>query len=202
MEPYFNPYAPIDTGKHRLPHWQQGAVAVFVTWRLADSLPQEKLRHWQMEKQAWLQCHPLPWDDETKFAYHQAFSNRLDEWLDLGAGACFLKAPEIRKLLSEVLDHFDGKRYELESYVLMPNHVHVLFQPNVMFTLPDILQTWKGYSARTINRALGRSGSLWQDSYWDRLIRNQAHFDRCLQYIEANPLKANLLHNQFTLFRR
>jgi REP element-mobilizing transposase RayT len=67
----------------------------------------------------------------------------------------------------------------------MPNHVHLLVE--VWQTpLSDLLERWKGYTARTINRVLGRSGKLWQDDYWDRFIRDEAHYRKVVRYIEWN----------------
>jgi len=197
---FLNPYAEIEMHKNHLPHWQQGDAFVFATWRLADSIPQGKLSEWLALRDAWLKHHPKPWDEEVEREYHIRFSRKLDEWLDEGCGASVLKDPQNSTVVAGALHHFDGDRYELDSFVVMPNHVHVLFQPLEKYRLEDIIQSWKGFTARKINRGLGSKGTLWQSDYWDRLVRNERHLFKCREYIRNNPLKANLREGEFVLF--
>ena len=98
--------------------------------------------------------------------------------------------------------YFDGERYELFSYVVMPNHVHVLFRPLGSHRIPKIVKSWKGFTALQINRRTGKSGTLWQEDYWDRLIRNPRHFWTCWEYIRLNPAKARLSGGEFVLFEK
>ncbi len=175
-----------------MPHWQQGEAWVFVTWRLGDSLPKAKLDRWKEERAIWLSHHPEPWDEKTEAEYHERFSSQIDEWLDQGSGSCVLKDPANAKMVADALRHFDGERYEIASFVVMPNHVHVLFRPLGKHTLPEILKSWKGFTAREINKRIGKTGALWQDEYWDRLIRNERHFFKVAEYIRENPVKAKL----------
>ncbi|MBI2425373.1 MAG: transposase [Candidatus Hydrogenedentes bacterium] len=200
--PFFNPFEEIDHHRRNLPHWQQGETWQFVTWRLADSLPQTKLEEWRSEKEAWLKRHPRPWDDAVELDYHRTFSARVDEWLDAGHGACVLKQPACAEVVAGALRHFDGVRYSMGAFVVMPNHVHVLFRPGPDQDLADILHSWKSYSAKTINKAIGKTGTLWQEEYWDRMIRNEAHLAACLQYIEDNPRRADLSIGEFILENR
>src|SRR5690606_18388751 len=94
---------------------------------------------------------------------------------------------------------FDGERYELASFVVMPNHVHVLFRPLGGHGLSAIVKSWKGFTAREINQRICRTGALWQDEYWDRLIRNERHYFKVAEDIRENPAKANLHDGQFIL---
>src|SRR6266536_1169572 len=73
----------------------------------------------------------------------------------------------------------------------MTNQVHLLVE---IWHKPmaELLQSWKGYTARRINRILGRRGKLWQDDYWDRYIRDETHYRKVVHYIESNPVKAGL----------
>jgi type I restriction enzyme R subunit len=112
-----------------------------------------------------------------------------------------LKAPSNAKSVAEALRHFDGERYELASFMVMPNHVHVLFRPLGDHVLADILKSWKGFTAREINKRLGKKGGLWQGEYWDRLIRNERHFSKVAEYIRENPVKARLREGEFILVR-
>ncbi len=197
---YFNSLTEIHKTVHHLPHWQQDDTWVFVTWRLEDSLPKAKLDQWRAEREAWKQHHPEPWDEKTETEYHERFSRQIDEWLDQGSGACVLKDSANANIVADALRHFDGQRYELAAFVVMPNHVHVLFRPLQKHTLPDILRSWKGFTAREINKRIGRQGSLWQDEYWDRLIRNERHFSKVAEYIRDNPMKAHLRAGEFIYF--
>jgi REP element-mobilizing transposase RayT len=199
---FFNPLAEIDISTHKLPHWNQEDCYCFVTWRLEDAMPKEKLDEWKQERDAWIEHHPKPWTDETSREYHSQFSHRLDEWLDAGHGSCVLKNPPVRKIVADALEHFDGQRYELASYVIMPNHVHVILRLKPGYALADILHSWKSFTAKAVDKLLGRTGPLWQPEYWDRLIRGEPHLHACLTYIWDNPGKARLAKDSFTYWQR
>jgi type I restriction enzyme R subunit len=195
---FFDPYQETEIHERNLPHWHQNEAWVFVTWHLADSLPLEKLRAWMTEKEAWWRIHPKPWDEATAREFHTRFSARMEGWLDAGEGACVLRRPEIRGILADALGHFDGQRYELGDYVIMPNHAHVLFRAKAGHDLAEILHSWKSFTAKAVNRALGTSGTVWQEEYWDRLIRHERHLAACQRYIAENPLRARLPSGSFT----
>jgi type I restriction enzyme R subunit len=197
---FLDPFAPIQQHTHRVPHWQQGSVYYFVTWRLADSLPRDKLDRWNEDRTAWIRSHPEPWDAETEIDYHAQFSRAIDEWLDAGEGSCVLRDATLSRLVADALLHFDGVRYVMDAFVIMPNHVHVLFRLLAPYRLESVVKSWKGFTAREVNQCLGRRGRLWQADYWDRLIRNESHWLKCREYIKANPLKARLSRNEYVLF--
>ncbi len=196
---YFHPYRDVDIHKNRLPHWSQGTVSVFITWRLSDSLPATKLSQWEAERRAWLRQFPYPWDEATEHAYHERFSRQMEDWLDKGYGSCMLRDHECSAMVGSALRHFDGHRYQLQDFVVMPNHVHVLVRPMQDYRLQDVIRSWKGYSARCINQHAGRKGSLWQNDYWDRLIRNRHHEWHIRKYIQNNPQKAGLKTGDYLL---
>jgi len=199
---FLNPHNEIDMHKNHLPHWQQDSVFLFVTWRLADALPNEKMGQWIEQKEAWLKHHPKPWDEKTGEEYYRRFSQQLDEWLEEGHGSCALKNSAASQIVVDALHHFDGERYGLDSFVVMPNHIHVLFCPSDGHKLADIVQSWKGFTAREISKQLGTKGVLWQEDYWDRLIRNEPHFQKCREYIRTNPEKAKLRDGEFVWFQK
>ncbi|MGB6221210.1 transposase [Haloferula sp.] len=184
---FFNPEQDTEKHRHNLPHWQQNKVWIFLTYRLADSLPQVILARWKEERTTWFAHHPEPWDENTEAEYHQRFTDRIDRWLDQGHGSCLLQSPENAQIVANAFEHFDGERYRLVRYVVMPNHVHLLFHPLACHRLPDLVHTWKRFTAREINKRENRSGPLWMADYYDRLIRSQKHFDWVLRYIENNP---------------
>ena len=74
----------------------------------------------------------------------------------------------------------------------MPDHFHALLVPRQPYTLPQVMQTIKGFSSRQINALTGAKGALWQQSYFDRIIRDEAQLRTVVDYIEENPVKARL----------
>ncbi|TDU66198.1 type I restriction enzyme R subunit/putative DNA methylase [Prosthecobacter fusiformis] len=199
---FFNPRGEIEKTEHRLPHWQQDEVPVFVTFRLADSLPREVVDTWHTEREMFFINHPQPWDEITEACFHGLFSNKLDEALDAGHGSAVLRLPPIAQIVQARLHHFDNQRYRLQSYVIMPNHVHVLFSMEVAESLPAILQGWKGVSSRFIHKnGLCDLNPFWQPEYFDRLIRSPEHLETVSAYIRENPAKAGL-KSGFILWER
>ncbi len=185
---------------NRLPHWQLQNSASFITFRLADSLPSSLLAEWQIERDQWIADHPRPWDSATESEYHRLFSTRLDRALDEGHGSCLLAHDQNAKLLRETLEFRDGKEYLLHSWVIMPNHVHVLMSPTAGVTLSKVVAAWKRFSAIRINKAIGGSGALWQKDYFDRLIRDWDHFANVARYIRRNPEKERLGNGRYVLW--
>lgn len=185
-----------------LPHWQLDSGFYFVTWRLADSLPQTKLHAWMDEKRAWLKLHPRPWDRETQIEYRDRFPSRIEDWLDSGYGSCLLRETQCATIVSDAIRYFDGERYDVASFVVMPNHVHVLLQLRGTHQIQTVIGRLKSYTALQINRKLSREGPLWQQENWDRILRGAADLSRCFQYIKANPSKAGLSPDEFVYYGR
>ncbi|HEX8491193.1 MAG TPA: transposase, partial [Chthoniobacterales bacterium] len=100
----------------------------------------------------------------------------------------------------ETLQHFEGERVVMISFVVMPNHVHAVFVQNAEWPLEKLLQSWKRFMTREVNKLLGRAGNLWQRDYFDRLGRDEKHFTYCIRYIRRNPEKARLPPNEFILW--
>ncbi|MFO1486791.1 MAG: transposase [Verrucomicrobiaceae bacterium] len=197
---FFNPFAEIEHTANKLPHWQQPGATYFITFRLGDSIPAELRNRWLTEREQWLLLHPKPWPLEVETAYHLRFSQQMDQWLDAGHGSCLLRDVKTRQILEGTLRHFDGDRHHHHTWVIMPNHVHCLTTLNANSKLEQVIRSWKGFSATSINKHLNRSGALWQEDYFDRLIRDAAHFTSCVRYIRKNPEKAKLKPGEFTLF--
>ncbi|MCI0705451.1 MAG: transposase [Planctomycetia bacterium] len=165
-----------------LPHYDGGdELTQSVTFRLADSVPSHLVEAWQEE----LLTQP---EAERELELHRL----VEKYLDVGHGACHLRDPQIGSLVETALLFFDAKRYRLHAWVVMPNHVHVLFTPIIGRSLSDIVGSWKSFTAKEANKLLHRSGQFWQKEYFDRFIRTAEHFGYALDYIEKNPLKAGL----------
>lgn len=116
----------------------------------------------------------------------------LEAFLDTGCGECHLRDPRVATLVEGALLFFDGARYALHAWVVMPNHVHVLFTPANGWSLSDVVGSWKSFTSKEANKFLGRAGRFWQPDYFDRYVRNEQHFLRVVEYIEFNPVKAGL----------
>ena len=199
-KPFLQPDSHVDRRSRHLPHWQLDGGFYYVTWRLADALPQSKLQAWMDEKRQWLKEHPPPWTRETYVDYKQRFPTRIDAWLDAGYGSCVLRTPGCRRLVSDALLYFDNDRYDMAAFVVMPNHVHALAQLRGTARIETVTHSWKRYSARQINKRLNRHGSLWQQENWDRILRGVPDLVRCLSYIRRNPELAGLAGNEYTYY--
>jgi Rad3-related DNA helicase/REP element-mobilizing transposase RayT len=195
----FDPHAPIAKPGRHLLHWRQEGCTYFVTFRLADSIPKDKLIQWQIELREWLRHHPEPRTAEQEREYAEQFAERFHQWLDGCRGECWLKQPQISTLVEEALRFFDGQRYRLGHFVVMPNHVHALVRPLDGHTLSGILHSWKSFTAKKMNAVLGREGKVWQDESFDCIVRDAFVLERFSAYVQENPGKAKLHEGEFRL---
>lgn len=162
-----------------LPHFDCPGLVQAVTFRLADSLPTEVLAKLEEQQQT---------EPNTELIKRRF----IEAYLDSGYGACSLREERIAQLVESALLAFDGKRYRLLAWVVMPNHVHVLIETLPNFRLPDIVHSWKSFTSNQINQMLGQRGRFWQAEYFDRYIRDETHLERVRAYIHENPVKAQL----------
>lgn len=179
----------------RLPHWEKEDGIYFVTFRLGDSLPTkllEKLDHEREQVEKVLLGLERKISQSEKRRLDWLFSEKVDEYLDKNYGECILRNPKVAKIVADALCHFDGKRYHLYAWCVMPNHVHVVFQAIQRNKLEEILHSWKSFTAHEINNTLGRTGEIWQREYYDHLIRNAKQLDSMIRYTLNNPAKARL----------
>jgi REP element-mobilizing transposase RayT len=172
---------PVWHSRGYLPHWEAGEVPQSITFRLADSLPTVLLSRWREE------LYALPIERST-------FERRLriQMALDQGHGDGALSHPDIANAIEQALLFFDSERYRLHAWCIMPNHVHVAATPLGTWSLSAILHSWKSYSAKRANLVRQRGGALWAPEYFDRAIRDQAHYENALDYIAMNPVNAGL----------
>ncbi|MFZ2658705.1 MAG: transposase [Victivallales bacterium] len=180
----------LDISERNLPHWQQEKVTYFITFRLADSLPQEKLKQLKAEQENWLRHHNEPYSNEEIVEYNILFNEKIQSWLDAGHGSCILKDSLVSKIVEDALIYFNGTRYLLHEWVVMPNHLHILLTPINDFSLVKIMHSLKSYTANKINKSVGRSGKLWKDESYDHIVRNLKQFNAISKYIIMNPVKA------------
>ncbi|MGI9517333.1 MAG: transposase [Pirellulaceae bacterium] len=211
----FDPKADVDIrqGCH-LPHWFQAGVTCFVTFRTKDSIPAELARSWYGRRDQWLEQHGVDsnsasWksafrllDESMQREFHERFSQQFLDYLDRGIGECQLQRPEIALIVADSLQHFDGSRYELGDFVVMPNHVHLLVCPLGENTIEDLCYSWKKFTAGKINRLLGRTGHFWQSESFDHLVRSADQLEAIQRYIAENPAKASLSNGNYLYYQR
>jgi type I restriction enzyme R subunit len=120
-------------------------------------------------------------------------------YLDRGYGACLLREERLSNIVAKSLRSFDGMRYRLADFVVMPNHVHLL-----ACLLGDVqiewqCKSWKRFMATEINRELGRRGRIWQEESFDYMVRSNSQFEHFQRYIAENPVKARLQPGEYLL---
>ena len=196
-----------------LPHYDAGGKCQMITYRLADSLPQELLKNGSAGFQ--------PAYKDLSLQEKVEHCKKIETLLDTGYGSCILKKPPIAQKVVNAWKFFDGERYDLIAYVVMPNHVHVLINTYKEFTLKSVVHSWKSFTSNEIKKCLsagsagfqpandrvvenneedaGKMPSLlnkvWQEDYWDRFIRDENHFKSSVNYILENPVKAGLVES-------
>jgi putative transposase len=185
---------------NRLPHWQQVRAVYFVTFRLADSLPPHLSKNWHEDRDTWLLLNPKPWTGDQEREYHERFSLRMERLLDAGHGACLFRDPANALWVVDALSFKEGDAYHLHAWVVMPNHVHVLMSLADGSKLEKVIAAWKRWSTNQIQQTLETSGGIWQKDYFDRMIRDHAHFQRVIRYIRNNPVKAGLREGEYALY--
>jgi putative transposase len=202
------------TEGRRLPHWSQEGTVIFITWRAWDSMPRHVLEAWQAERAAWLhqrgidpnadnmhgQMEKLPY--AVRREYQRLLFSRWEGCLDTCFGACVLRRPELAHVVAESLRYFDGDRYLLIDFVVMPNHVHVLAAFPSEEGMRKQCASWKHYTAVRLDQALGVQGKFWASDSYDHLVRGADQFDGLRRYIAENPRRAKLQPGQFIHYSR
>ncbi len=159
----------------RLPHYYSTGCPIFLTWRLAGSLPANR-----------------------SFPSHNLAGRTflvMDRLLDAASdGPLYLRHPDLARMVTEAIRFQERhlEHYSLHAYVVMPNHVHLLVSPRA--PVSRLMQSLKRFTAREGNRLLDRTGQpFWQDESYDRLVRDATEYERILRYIEMNPVNVGLV---------
>lgn len=206
----FDPLQEVNmVGRRRLPHWSQAGTVSFITWRTWDSMPEHVVQAWLDDRDTWLRHHGIEpstanWKEQlsqlpatTRAQYQRLVSDRWNEHLDTLHGRCVLRQPSLSAIVAASLHHFDGTRYLLTDYVVMPNHVHLLVAFLDEKAMLGQCESWKRFTATQINRVLGRTGRFWQQDDFDHLVRSDEQFEHLRRYIAENPSRAHLNVGEF-----
>jgi 1-hydroxy-2-methyl-2-(E)-butenyl 4-diphosphate synthase len=192
-----------------LPHWRLNSGTYAITFRLADSLPKVVIEHYREARDLILKkIEILSKLDSSRSQIDQLTSLReelrqtelltIEIALNQGHGSCLLKDDQNAKLVADTLHHFNGTRYDLLAWCIMPNHVHVLVKLAQNEELEKILHSWKSFTSHEINKRNGTTGSIWQKESYDHLIRDGEDFKNQIDYVLTNPVKAGFIDWQWT----
>jgi putative transposase len=156
-----------------IPHFDANTLLQHVVFRTNGSLPKFVL-------------------DQIQSVNSQTGRAMMDSALDHSPDGSTFSEPEFANIMQDSLLYFDGKRYDLQAWCVMPNHVHVVVIVYSDALLSKVVQSWKQATARQVNRILGRTGHVFALDYFDRFVRNLPQAERLIHYVEANPVKAGL----------
>ncbi|MFQ5421822.1 MAG: transposase [Anaerolineae bacterium] len=188
-----------------LPHIQPPGATLFLTYRLAGTIPkhvhEQIIAEQEQTAKLLAQIENVSERARQKYREQKRAFGRYDQVLDKGQhGPAWLKEPQIAQLVADSLDYWDGRRYDLDSFIIMSNHVHVVFTPlvsesGVYYALATIMHSLKRYTARKANEVLGRNGRFWQPESYDHVVRDETELNRIRLYVLNNPVKAGLVES-------
>ena len=188
---------------NKLPHIQPPGALLFVTYRLAGTIPQAKMWELIAERQIWEQkitglADPLQ-AGLRRQEMEDVLFKKWDAVLDMACdGPLWLREPTVAQIVVDSLHYLDGDFYDLDCFCVMSNHVHAIFKPlqekdGGYVALPRIMHSLKGFTAVTANRILGREGQFWQHGSYDHFVRDESELARLRLYVLNNPVKAGLV---------
>jgi type I restriction enzyme R subunit len=192
-----------------LPHWDVPTAAYFVTVCLDGSIPASGLLDLQSYRTE-LEQRPRPTgqtQDEWAVARWKLAFARDDCWLDRAEANRFLEDDRLAQIVVDALFFFAGQRYDLLGYVVMPSHLHWVFQPleSWVSTLDQgprlrtprqrIVHSIDRFTAYRCNQVLAKTGPFWQREPYDHWIRSPEELERILLYVEGNPVTAGIVRS-------
>jgi putative transposase len=188
--------------QRHLPHYQLPGARLFVTFRLAGSLPKIIIQQLIEEKTRLDAKFATLEETKKKIEEDQSWRylfGKMDETLSKqSSGPLWLNNHEIATIVAESLHFCNNRQYELDAYCIMPNHVHLVCMPLLQedgsyIAISRIMLTIKGFTARKANQLLNRQGAFWEHENYDRVIRDNEEWRRIVTYIQMNPVKAGLV---------
>ena len=190
--------------KRNLPHIHLEGFPLFVTIRLADSLPLEVLAELKTQRERELNSKRNLSASE-RYEIEKRHFGRYDNWLDrCENGPRWLESEDVARIVMNKILSMDKHRYDLYACCIMPNHGHLLFDPlavdegkhkgkSVKYPVTETLRLLKGSTARDCNLSLNRNGHFWHHESYDHFVRDEQEMERIIKYILNNPVKAGLV---------
>jgi len=178
-----------------LPHWTCEHAIYHVSFRLADSVPKQTQQVWIHKRLTILDNAKVQQRPLTSFEHNQLnhlYSQHIDQYLKAGHGECYLAKPAIAEIVANALNFFNGQRYILHAWCIMPNHVHVIIEPILTHALSDIIHSWKSFTANKANKLLHLNDSFWQKDTYNHIIRSASEYGLQIDYTWENPDKAGI----------
>jgi REP element-mobilizing transposase RayT len=188
--------------QRRLPHITPAGETLFLTFRLAGSLPRTVVRQLREEREAAeaaLRQTGLPAEEvqAARYRLQRAYFGKFDALLDSATfGPEWLRYPRIADLVAGEILMQEEQGFQVLAYCLMPNHIHIVQQlpEDSGISFSKALQLLKGRTARQANALLKRTGEeFWQAETYDHVVRNAAELQRIVAYVLNNPVKAGLV---------
>jgi putative transposase len=178
--------------RRKLPHWTVRGASYFVTVRCADSLPREAVLRLHEMHASLRQL--VPRDPQFVYLQRKLFQT-LEKFLDAGHGSCPLANP---RAADAVLANFEAMERDgvgVPHFSILPNHWHAIIKPDIdsPSRFAEIMKTIKGRSARDVRKIVGGTGPVWQPEQFDRWIRDEREYQKWVEYIRQNPVKAGLV---------
>ena len=168
-----------------LPHWNIQHGIYFITFNLFDAIPRY-IRERLLEE---AEARKRTADEQD---IQQWLHKQVDKALDDDYGSCFMRNPRVASIVAGAIQHFDGSRYELLTWCVMPNHIHVVTTLAGGERIDSVIHSWKSFSSKAANKVLNRVGPFWQEDYFDHTIRNSRELRNTVEYVMNNPAKAGL----------
>ncbi len=189
--------------RRNLPHIQPEGATLFITFRLANSLPKEVIEKFLTEKEETeKKINQITDKEEREKQFDLAqrrFFGKWDDALDsLAYGEKYLSDPHIADLVAESLLYRNGEVYDLEAFSIMPTHAHLVCSPieeseGKYHSISKIMHSLKLHTALEANKILGRVGAFWQHENYDHYVRDEGELERIVKYVIYNPVKAGLV---------
>ena len=189
--------------RRHLPHWQPAGATLFITFRLAGSLPRAVVAALQEEReQAERALSHIAHDQKRADQAYRDARRAFGQWdaalHNSAAGPRWLGRPQVAAIVSDALHYRDEQVYDMLAFCIMPNHVHLVCTPlqgenGSYHALHRILQSLKRHTARRANELLGRQGAFWHGESYDHGVRSAEELARIIRYVVDNPVKAGLV---------
>ena len=170
---------------------------MFITFRLADSLPHHIIEEFLADRAVMREELKVIGNKSRKF-YEELMEHKMESWLNNGHGNCILGNANVRQIVVGALRHYNFKEYLLHSFIIMPNHLHILLSPLTEKPINTVIGRIKGFTSFKIKKLLGIDSEIWQQGMFDRIVRSDDEFKKYVDYIRNNP--KNILPDRYTLY--